>query len=127
MEDSKINGLVVNVIDEYSLAINLGSRENISLGDKFLVYFLSKEDIIDPETKESLGKLEYVVGQGKVIHIQEKMSIIESIEERVENKKTIRKTSSNIFSPKQEEVIEPKIISLPFDHPQVGYKVRKIQ
>lgn len=125
MEEIKINGVVVNVIDKYKLAINLGQRDNINLGDKFLVYYLSQEDIIDPETNESLGKLEYVVGKGKVIHIQEKMSIIESIEEKIENKKTITKTNSNIFYPKQEEVIQPTVTHMPFEYPKVGYKVRK--
>lgn len=122
---SKENGLVVRVIDYYKLAINLGQRDDINIGDKFLVYYLSKEDIIDPETNESLGKLEYVIGKGKVIHVQEKMSIIESIEEKVENKKTIKKTNGITFYPNQEEVIQPTVTQLPFENPKVGYKVRK--
>lgn len=48
---SKENGLVVRVIDYYKLAINLGQRDDINIGDKFLVYYLSKEDIIDPDRK----------------------------------------------------------------------------
>lgn len=126
MKDLKTNGTVVNVIDNYKVVINIGKEDNISIGEKFLVYYLSNEDIIDPETNESLGKLEYVVGKGKVIHIQEKMSTIESCEERIENKKKITKSSGNIFYPKQEEVIEPQAIKLPFDCPKVGQKVRKI-
>ena len=111
MEENRKNGLVVKVIDDFKLVINLGEEDNILIGDKFLVYYLSEEDIIDPENNKSLGKLEYVVGKGKVIHTQQKMSTIESIEEKIENKKTITKTSGNIFLPKQEEVIEPKTIS----------------
>ena len=126
MEENRKNGLVVKVIDDFKLVINLGEEDNILIGDKFLVYYLSEEDIIDPENNKLLGKLEYVVGKGKVIHTQQKMSTIESIEEKIENKKTITKTSGNIFLPKQEEVIEPKTISLPFKKPKVGYKVRKI-
>lgn len=126
MKDFKTNGIVVNVIDNYKVVINIGKEDNISIGEKFLVYYLSNEDIIDPETNESLGKLEYVVGKGKVIHIQEKMSTIESCEERIENKKKITKSSGNIFYPKQEEVIEPQAIKLPFACPKVGQKVRKI-
>ena len=126
MEENKTNGIVVKVIDNYRIVINIGKENNIALGEKFLVYYLSEEDIINPETNESLGKLEYVVGQGRVIHIQEKMSIIESCEEKVENKKTITKSSGNIFAPKQEEVIVPKVTKLPFESPKVGQKVRKI-
>ena len=126
MEEIKKDGIVVKVIDSYNLVINIGEKHHISIGEKFWVYYLSQEDIIDPETNESLGKLEYVVGQGKVVHIQEKMAIIESCEEMVENKKKITKSSGNIFSPKQEEVIEPKVTKLPFKSPKVGQKVRRI-
>ena len=71
---------VVKVIDEFTLVINIGSDDEIEKGQRFLVYSISPDDIIDPDTNESLGKLEIVKGTGTVTHVQEKMATIESSE-----------------------------------------------
>ena len=78
MKNKVYPAIVVKIIDELKIVINKGSRDNIKLNQRFLVYHLEEEETIDPITKESLGKLELVKGTGKVIYIQEKMSIIES-------------------------------------------------
>ena len=65
----------------YQVVINAGRNENIKKDDKFVIYDLGKE-IFDPMTGDSLGKLELVKGIGKVVHLQEKIAIIESIKYR---------------------------------------------
>ena len=69
---------VAKVISSIRIAINRGSEDRIKLNQKVLLYSLSDEEIKDPETGESLGYLEIYKGTGKVIAVQEKLSIIES-------------------------------------------------
>jgi hypothetical protein len=69
--------VVAHVEDEDHVVINRGSDAGISKGQRFLIFGIGKE-IIDPTTKESLGKLELVRGTGKVTHVQPKMAVVES-------------------------------------------------
>lgn len=113
---------VAKVIDDYKLVINRGSENGIKEGQRMLVYCVSDEDIKDPETGESLGFLELVRGTGKIIFIQEKMSIIESDKvKRIPPK-------NNYIDPLQSftEQVFGKEIKLPFDNPQIGDKIKPI-
>lgn len=76
MKNKKIK--VVHIQDEYNLSLNIGSNDGVKIGDKFLIYTLSDQEIIDPDTEESLGHLELVKGTGKVIHLQPKLCSIQS-------------------------------------------------
>jgi len=77
-KDKAFPAIVVKVIDKYKVVINRGSINNIKNGQRFLIYHVDEEPTSDPITGESLGYLEIVKGTGKVIYIQEKMSIVES-------------------------------------------------
>lgn len=65
---------VVKIIDSQKLVINAGSSEGIQKGDK-LVVFLPGEEVIDPETRESLGTLDTIKSYLKVADVFEKMSV----------------------------------------------------
>ncbi|RLO41835.1 hypothetical protein, partial [Serratia marcescens] len=65
--------------DEKTFVINKGSEDYIRKDDIYLIFELGDE-IIDPDTDESLGRLEIVKGTARVSHIQEKMSTIISNE-----------------------------------------------
>jgi hypothetical protein len=69
----------VRVIDQENVVINIGSNEGIKRGNRFIIFGVGDE-IIDPDSKESLGKLEIVRGEGIVVHVQEKMCIVRSDE-----------------------------------------------
>jgi hypothetical protein len=69
---------VAEVIDNFKLVINRGSINGLIKGERMLVYGLSNEEIIDPDTVEPLGYLELVRGTGKIIFIQDRISILES-------------------------------------------------
>ncbi len=103
---------VASIIDEYKVVINRGKDHGLNEGDRFLVYELT-EEIKDPDTGISLGRLEVTKGTGKVIHLQEKMAIIES-----NRKIELGSPFSRGFSFK--EVHEP------FDNPKIGDKAKKI-
>jgi hypothetical protein len=110
---------VVKVMDfNYKLVINRGAKDGVKMGQRFLIYSIG-EEILDPDTKESLGKLEIVRGKGKVIHVQEKMATLES--ERAKSERTIKKNSNSVWKSvgaSEEEVITPT--KEPFDQPDIG-------
>lgn len=66
---------VVSKIDDFQIVINLGEQDEINSYMRFLVYE-EGEEVFDPKTKESLGVLEIPKGTFKVLHIQEKMSVL---------------------------------------------------
>jgi len=69
---------IVKVIDEYNYVIDQGSINGIKSGDKFLVY-LPGDEVFDPDTKKSLGRLEIPKDRCEIVHIQENMTIIKSV------------------------------------------------
>lgn len=69
--------LVAEVLDPYQVIINRGSIDQVKLNDRFLMYELTKE-IVDPETQESLGRLQVSKGTGRVVQVQERMAVIYS-------------------------------------------------
>lgn len=146
---------VAKIIDNYKLVINRGSEHGIQEGQRMLVYNIDEEDIKDPITGESLGYLEIVRGTGKVIYLQEKISILDSdtilpILEHYHKKlsdlnkkyeelskslstkpivldplKPIRDEKELISKDFESELINKKL-RLPFDNPQVGDQVKPI-
>lgn len=126
--EKRFPALVANIIDDYKIVINRGIEHDIRLGQRFLIYNLSKEEILDPLTNEPLGYLELVKGTGKVIHVQEKMATIES--DKIEISKTTVTKKRHPYLPPPilgdpiEEISSPKRI--PFDSVQVGDWVKPI-
>lgn len=66
---------VAKIIETDKIVINKGINDGIEDGMRFLVYEKGDE-IIDPVSKKSLGYLENPKGTFKVIHLQEKMTIL---------------------------------------------------
>lgn len=75
----KLKGSVVHVPDAYTVVINRGSDHGVKQGDRYLVYGLGPE-IFDPESNSSLGALEVVRGRASVVHVQEKMCTLRTVE-----------------------------------------------
>ena len=69
-----VEGQVAKIIDETALIINRGSKDGVTQGMCFAV-FVEVEDVVDPETKKSLGKWELVKSQVVAGHVQEGLSI----------------------------------------------------
>jgi hypothetical protein len=114
---------VVKVIDDYKLVMNRGEQNGIREGQRMMVYRIDDEEILDPHTGESLGFLELVRGTGRVILVQDKISIIET-----DRKKTYRKRIENTpfaLSSYKSEVVESDELK-PFDNAQVGDLVKPI-
>ncbi|MDC0835643.1 hypothetical protein POG22_22005 [Geitlerinema sp. CS-897] len=115
---------VVKVLSDSRVVINRGHEHQLKPNQRFILYRLSSEEIIDPETGESLGYLEEFKGIGKIIHIQDKMTIIESSE-----KETYQATERTSIIQKQfgfpNSTIVKTVIA-PFDNPQEGDLVKPI-
>ena len=126
-EERDFPAKVAKVIDSKTIVINRGFEDNVKKGDSFLVYAIG-EEIIDPETGESLGKLEIVRGRAIAEHVQEKMSTLKSSKTVLPDKKVIyRKPARNLWTvalgnsgieTKEEVYGESEI--LPFDGAKVG-------
>ncbi|WP_192035321.1 hypothetical protein [Halomonas sp. YLGW01] len=123
---------VAKIVDEFTLVINRGRADGVSKGDLFLVYYTEDDDIIDPDTGESLGNLEVVRGVGKVVHLQEKMSTIKSTRKAARGK-TIRKLAPKgllgmaMAGDFKEEIIEePEQGLLEFDDPNIKDKAKPV-
>ncbi|MGD0696311.1 MAG: hypothetical protein ABSB82_15775 [Terriglobia bacterium] len=68
---------IAKIIDQYTLVINKGANHGVRVGQRFLVYAFG-EEVVDPDNRQSLGRLELVKGTGKVTHVQPTMSTISS-------------------------------------------------
>ncbi|HOX07149.1 MAG TPA: hypothetical protein PK280_12165, partial [Planctomycetota bacterium] len=69
-----IEGQVARILDESALIVNRGAKDGVTQGMRFAV-LVQVEDVIDPETKKSLGKWELVKGEILASHVQDSMSI----------------------------------------------------
>lgn len=122
---NKTDSVKVILVREYEeqVVINKGSADGIKIDDLFLIYELG-EEMFDPETEDSLGKLEIVKGRGKVTHVQEKMSTIESIAKTSPQKTITKRKERNPFiqynNGYEEEVINGEGQIIPFHNPKKG-------
>jgi hypothetical protein len=120
---------VAHVIDAYTVVLNIGSSAGVELGQKYLIFGLGGE-IVDPATQESLGRLELVRGRGRVAHLQEKMSVLKSVETYTTDRgrKLIKRQGGySLLGMGTEEVIEnPTTEEKAFEEAAVGDYAKKI-
>ena len=69
---------VVKIIDDKTIIINAGKKDNVKIGDEFEIYFDS-ESIIDPITKENLGSYSIIKDCVKVTDVFDKISICKGL------------------------------------------------
>lgn len=115
---------VVAVIGYDRLVFNRGTSHGIKKGQRFLVYALGKE-LFDPETAETLGQLELVRGSGVAVHVQDRLTTLQS-DSRSPNTKRVIRRPEWMISGRMEEVIEETGETLPFEDPAVGDLVRPL-
>lgn len=74
---------VVRILSEDSLAINAGLNDNFYEGDQVEVY-VEGEELIDPDTELSLGKLYFIKAKLEVTYSTPSYSICQNIYEKTE-------------------------------------------
>jgi hypothetical protein len=109
--------LVAHVINPSQVVMNRGWIHDVKVWQRMLIYRTGDQEIKDPESGESLGYLDRVKGTGQVIHVQEKICIVESDQRKFPRR--IRSAWGLAA-----EIIEGE--ALPFDHPEVGDWVKPI-
>jgi hypothetical protein len=68
-------GKILRIFDEFTLLINLGGADGIKRGDRFVV-IEEVDEVMDPDSGESLGKLEIVKAELVVADVQERISLL---------------------------------------------------
>jgi hypothetical protein len=63
------------------IVINGGAQQGVQPGDRFMVFGLGPR-ITDPDTGKDLGQLEIVRGRGEVVHVQEHLATVRTLERR---------------------------------------------
>lgn len=109
-----LEGKVIKILDGYKLVINKGSRDGVIKSNRFLIYHLD-EEMIDPDTGNSLGWLEIVCGEGKPEHIQERITTLVTCRQDVRKSKTVVKHSGLGIFGATEETYDPEITLIPFE------------
>lgn len=77
----QITGRVVKLLGDGQLLINVGLDAGVKVGDGFVIFELGDE-IVDPDSGQSLGQLERVKAQLVVFHAQPLMAQLVPIDER---------------------------------------------
>ncbi len=72
-----LKGKVALILDDRRAALNLGAGSGVAPGDAFVIY-LEGAEVADPDSGESLGRLELVKATVTVAHVQEKLCIVET-------------------------------------------------
>ena len=117
--------IVVRVVDDHTVIINRGEKDGIRKGQRFLVYYLETNPIIDPETGQDLGQLEIVRGRGSATHIQERLTTVYSDQKGPGGRRVVKKRSPFTLSEEEETIATPGEIE-PFNDPVKGDKVKPI-
>ncbi len=121
---------VVHLIDQYTFVINRGKDSDAKQGDNYLIFRLG-ESLFDPTTGDDLGVLEVVIGRARAIHVQEKISTLDSTITKVMPGKIRRVTRQaggfiSAFIPAEEEIEEGKeVLKMPIDV-QIGDYARPV-
>ena len=72
-----ITGKVAKILNEFQLVLSAGTKQGVKKGMVFVVYEVG-EEIKDPESGESLGKLEIVKGEVEIYHVQDSICMAQS-------------------------------------------------
>lgn len=77
--NTTIEGKVADIVDEYTVVVNIGSTDGVKETHRFGIYTES-DPIEDPETGEELGKIEYKISEVKPVRIEGDYSIMKTDE-----------------------------------------------
>jgi len=97
-----IKGKIVEIIDNRTAAINVGTDNGVKVGMVFQIFAKGGREVIDPDTGEKLGSLKFPKMKIKVTYVaSNKLSLAETFEYEKINVGGINTLQgfSNIFSP----------------------------
>ena len=115
-----IRGKVAKILNEFQLVLNIGASEGVASGMQFIIY-QEGEEILDPESGNSLGNLELVKGKIEIYHIQESLSLAQS--KRLEDNQS---EASTVLSARLAEVTPSARKKLESEHIRLNIKQSEI-
>ena len=114
---------VVHVSDnEMDVVLNGGRNQGIKNGDSYVIYHLSDEPLVDPETEEELERLKTIRGYGYVVQVQEKICTVRSSKNaRLSRIHPVLGISSALSALYPERVYDDEVTAeRPFRYPEIG-------
>ena len=75
MTKNYLRGKIVRILDNQRVIVNLGYEQGVTPGSHFFIYE-EGEEIFDPSSNASLGKLELIKAELETYNVQEKMSVL---------------------------------------------------
>ena len=79
---------VAQILSPTAIVLGGGSREGVEIGMEFVIYELG-DPVLDPETRELLGRLEIIKGRVQVTHVQERLSTAKTVKHTVKKRRTV--------------------------------------
>lgn len=90
-----IYGKIVKIISDTQIIINIGEKDGVKEGMVFIIYD-EGEEVKDPLTGESLGKLEIRKGKLTVKQTMPKMSLLETGEKLVKKESALSEATKSL-------------------------------
>lgn len=112
-----VNELGQEVTGTWNAILNVGKLDGVREGQDFIIFTLG-EEILDPANGQSLGRYEIVRGRGEVVHLQERLCTVRSLE----TKKTTAPTVNALALGRQ----ETRTVEAPFARVSVGDLARRV-
>lgn len=69
---------VVKIISDESIVLNIGKNGKIDVGNTFDILSENGVDVIDPDTKECLGRINYIKASVEVTTVYDKMCVCQN-------------------------------------------------
>lgn len=120
-QEKKHEPAVAALLGSDRVVLNIGSVNHVRVGQRWLIYELSDFEVTDPTTGESLGRVEIPKGTGKIVGVQERMSVLESDQEPPETSPTGLASSTIGFG----ELMNPAR-KAPFRNATEGDRVKRL-
>jgi hypothetical protein len=116
-QKTKTSPVVASVLSTDRVVINKGADDGIRVGQRFLIYEVTDEEIVDPVTEESLGLLEEPKGTGRIVSVQKRIAVLESDKEPSGKPRPAMSSIAEMFNP---------AVMAAFRSPKIGDPVKKI-
>lgn len=116
---------IIKIIDDFEVIINAGKEDFIKVNDIFEIVSPG-ETIIDPDTKEDLGTLDFIKAKIIVKELYDKFSVCRNIETNLPSQYLSNNLSQSFTKPLKVDAEEITGRSLSYDaYIKLGDSVRK--
>ncbi|WP_182629438.1 hypothetical protein [Clostridium chromiireducens] len=103
------NYKVIKIISDTKILINAGANFNLKVGDSLDILTVG-EEIIDPDTKQSLGTLDTIKATVEIVTIYPKMALCQKVEYEAKTMVEVLSSTMNVKKVRRLE-IDPSEIS----------------